>query len=146
MTLGGSTDAETEATLYEQAIKAKIPTNKDGIAEFDLMLIGVGLDGHVGSLYPDSEAVADNSGRSVLSVVKPSSSSITLSLSTMLAAKEIIIASAGKSDKYPLGKAEGMLRALEKEDESIDSFPAVAFRGKAKWLLDEGAASMLKGL
>jgi 6-phosphogluconolactonase/glucosamine-6-phosphate isomerase/deaminase len=81
--------------------------------------------------------------QSVVSVVKPASSSISLSLPVMKASKQIVIASAGKSDKYPLGKAEGMVRALE-ADETVHSFPAMAFRDGATWILDEGAAALLK--
>ena len=110
---------------------------------FDLSLIGAGLDGHVGSLYPDSEAIKDTSGATVLSVIKPSSSSITLSLPVMLASREIVVASGGSSKKYPLGKAEGMVRALE-ADETPVTYPAMAFRHKAKWLMDSGAAGLLK--
>lgn len=137
--MSGRTDAVEEAKRMELLLAAEVPQG------WDMMLIGVGLDGHVGSVYPHSGAVADTRS-GVLSVMKPTSSSISLTLPTMLAAKQIVIATAGKSDKYPLGKAEGMFRALEKDDETIESFPAVAFRQSAKWLLDEGAASLLKSL
>ena len=63
----------------------------------------------------------------------------------MLASKEIIIATGGTSKKYPLGKAEGMVRALEAPDETVSTYPAVAFRQSAKWLMDEGASSLLQG-
>ena len=108
------------------------------------MLIGVGLDGHVGSLYPDSRAVKEQK-LVVIPVVKPTSSSITLSLPTMLASKNIVIGTGGTSKKYPLGKAECMVKAIESDPETINSYPAVAFRNRAKWLIDEGAAALLKG-
>ena len=133
LSLGGSTDAITEAKRMDNLVNN---------IEWDLMLIGVGLDGHVGSVYPDSEAVAYQ-GFDCISVVKPTSSSISFSLPTMLKSKEIIIATAGKSDKYPLGKAEGMVKALQSDD-TINTFPAVAFRDKAKWFMDKDASQLLK--
>jgi 6-phosphogluconolactonase len=145
ITLTGTTDAEHEAVAYTNALTSLpdtvLPKNASGVPVFDMMLIGVGLDGHVGSLYPNSEAVKETQ-KLVIPVVKPTSSSITLSLPMMLASKQIVIASAGKSEKYPMGKAEGMLRALQ-APETPDTFPACAFRGNAQWLLDEGAASLL---
>ena len=142
VTLSGTRDADVEAKKYQEALE-KLPRDQlpvvDGLPQFDLSLIGVGLDGHVGSLYPDCPEVG-MTGDWVLPV---KGKSITLSLPVMTASKQIVVASAGKSDKYPLGKAEAMVRALE-ADETPTSFPAMAFRNKALWILDEGAAAMLK--
>jgi len=149
VTLSGTKDASVEASKYQEELRSLsvdvLPRvngpggGVNGLPSFDLMLIGVGLDGHVGSLYPNCPEV-EIKGEWVLPVKEKS---ITLSLPVMLAAKKIVVASAGKSEKYPLGKAEAMVRALE-ADESLSSFPAVAFRDQATWILDEGAAAMLK--
>jgi len=142
VTLSGTRTAAVEAAKYQDALKAlpvaQLPVT-NGLPVFDLMLIGVGLDGHVGSLYPDCPEV-DMKGDWVLAVKEKS---ITLSLPVMQNSKQIVVASAGKSEKYPLGKAEAMVRALEAK-ETTTSFPAVAFRDQATWILDEGAAAMLK--
>jgi len=145
--LTGSTDAVKEAEAYEAALKALpenvLPRNSKGVPVFDCSLIGVGTDGHIGSLYPNTPAVEEKD-RLVISVVKPSSSSISLSLPVMVASKVAVVASAGKSQKYPLGKAEAMIRCLE-ADETPASFPASALRDTALWLMDQDAASLLKG-
>jgi 6-phosphogluconolactonase/glucosamine-6-phosphate isomerase/deaminase len=44
---------------------------------------------------------------------------------------------------WTAGKAEGMVRALEKE-ETADSFPASALRDAATWILDKDSAALLK--
>lgn len=146
ITLTGSTDALKEAAAYEAALKALpenvLPRNSKGVPVFDCSLIGVGTDGHIGSLYPNTPAVEEKD-KLVVAVVKPSSSSISLSLPVMVASKTAVVASAGKSQKYPLGKAEAMIRCLE-ANETPASFPASALRDKATWLLDEDAASLLK--
>ena len=70
--MSGSGDAAAEAVAYEAALRAlpsnKLPVGADGLPVFDMMLIGVGDDGHVGSLYPGREEVLDASGRWVLPV------------------------------------------------------------------------------
>jgi len=147
ITVTGTTDAEKEANAYEAALKAVpesvLPRNAEGFPVFDLLLIGVGTDGHVGSIYPNLPDV--ESKRVVVPVTQPVTKpvKISLSLTTMLAAKASVVACAGKSAKAPLGKAEAMVRGLE-GDETAMSFPASALRHKATWLLDEDSAVLLK--
>jgi 6-phosphogluconolactonase len=54
--LDGTDDGEAEAASYESKMKAlsedELPRDKSGLPVFDLALIGVGDDGHIGSLYP----------------------------------------------------------------------------------------------
>jgi len=109
---------------------------------FDMMLIGVGDDGHVGSLYPERDEVL-NQKDWVLPVNMKSPGSITLTLPLMNAAKEVIIAAGGTSEKYPLGKSAGMKRAIE-GSETLSSFPAAGLRGKATWIIDKAAGSELR--
>jgi len=144
--MNGSPDAPAEAVAYEQALQALspevLPRNAAGLPVFDMMLIGVGDDGHVGSLYPSRGEVEDTSGRWVLPVEMKVPGSITLSLPVMAAAKEVVIAACGVSEKYPMGKSEAMARGIEGA-ETPSSFPAVGLRGVATWLLDEAAAGAL---
>jgi 6-phosphogluconolactonase len=144
--MSGSEDAVAEAVAYEEKMRAvppsKLPVNPAGYPIFDMMLIGVGDDGHVGSLYPGRDEVLDASGRWVLPVEKKQPGSITLSLPVMAAAKEVLIAACGVSDKYPQGKSAAMARGIE-GDETPSSFPAVGLRGVATWALDAAAASTL---
>eukprot|EP00931_Biecheleriopsis_adriatica_P054823 TRINITY_DN32299_c0_g1_i1.p1 TRINITY_DN32299_c0_g1~~TRINITY_DN32299_c0_g1_i1.p1 ORF type:complete len:338 (-),score=70.40 TRINITY_DN32299_c0_g1_i1:316-1329(-) len=146
VTLGGSAEGAQEAERYEAKLRelsdGKLPRSAEGFPVFDLVLIGVGDDGHFGSLYPGREEIADESGRWVLPVDMKSPPSITLSPGVMLAARDVIVASAGVSEKYPKGKSEAMRSAIE-GDEGPSAFPAQVLRGKARWLLDAAAASAL---
>ena len=146
VTLTGSGDSSLEATAYSDALtskvaQSKIPTAPSGLPCFDLALIGVGDDGHVGSLYPHRKEVLSSESW-VLPVDIKNPGSITLSLPVMAGASEVIIAACGVSDKYPQGKSVGMARAIE-GPESLESFPAVGLRGVATWIMDEAAASKL---
>lgn len=146
VTLGGSDNGPKEADRYEAELKAfgpnVLPRNPQGLPVFDISLVGVGDDGHFGSLYPGRKEILDQSGKWVLPVDKKSPPSITLTPAVVQASKVILIASAGVSEKYPLGKSEAMKRAIEAK-ESPESFPASVLRGSATWLLDEAAASAL---
>uniref|UniRef100_A0A7S2BMB5 Glucosamine/galactosamine-6-phosphate isomerase domain-containing protein n=1 Tax=Florenciella parvula TaxID=236787 RepID=A0A7S2BMB5_9STRA len=146
ITLGGSGDSAAEAASYEKAMRddSNIPTDPEtGLPVFDMMLVGVGDDGHVGSLYPDRDEVLVSGGDQwVLPVDMKTPGSITLSLPVMAGAKEVVIAACGVSDKYPQGKSAGMVRAIEGL-ETLVSFPASGLRGKSVWILDEAAASKL---
>ena len=85
----------------------------------------------------------DSSGKWVLPVEMKVPGSITLSLPVMAAAKACVIAACGVSDKYPKGKSAAMMRAIESEEETLSSFPAVGLRGAATWFVDIGAAREL---
>jgi len=146
--LEGSADATAEAASYEAQLRAlsedQLPRDDAaGLPVFDLMLIGVGDDGHVGSLYPGREEVLDTSGKWVLPVEMKTPGSITLSLPVMAKAKRCVIAACGVSEKYPEGKSAAMMRAIESEEETPSAFPAVGLRGVATWLVDIGAAREL---
>eukprot|EP00929_Paragymnodinium_shiwhaense_P009179 TRINITY_DN113241_c0_g1_i1.p1 TRINITY_DN113241_c0_g1~~TRINITY_DN113241_c0_g1_i1.p1 ORF type:complete len:339 (+),score=75.36 TRINITY_DN113241_c0_g1_i1:64-1080(+) len=146
ITLGGSADGRAEAEKYEEALRAlpdsTLPRNADGMPVFDLSLIGVGDDGHFGSLYPGRQEIADESGKWVLPVDMKSPPSITLTPAVVLASQKVLVASAGVSEKYPNGKSEAMRSAIQGE-EGPGNFPAQILRGKAEWLFDVPAASAL---
>ena len=61
ITLGGSGDSAAEAAAYEKAMRddPNIPTDPEtGLPVFDMMLVGVGDDGHVGSLVSGGTGAA----------------------------------------------------------------------------------------
>lgn len=146
----GSYDAISSAADYETALtqlpREILPFNSEGYPVFDLLLIGMGIDGHVGSIYPNIEGEGGSeSVKMVVPVTEPRDkpTKISLSLTSMLAAKKLVVACAGKSAKAPLGKAEAMVRALESETETAMTFPARALRERAAWLIDQDSAVLL---
>ena len=146
--LSGSADSKAEADAYEKKLRdlspATLPLSPEGFPVFDLMLVGVGDDGHVGSLYPGRGEVLE-SKKWVVNVDMKQPGSISLSLPVMQSAKRVVIAACGVSEKYPQGKSAGMRRAIE-EPETLQSFPASGLRGVATWCIDEAAGSKLHRL
>ena len=139
----GSSDAEACAAHQEAEMqmlsRSVLPLDPWGFPIFDLLLIGVGIDGHVGSIYPETAEV--NSSKVVVPL---QGHKISLSLTAMLAARTQVVACAGKSSKAPLGKAEALVRGLESTTDTPWSFPARALRDTAAWLVDEDSACLLK--
>jgi 6-phosphogluconolactonase len=145
--LDGTDDGPAEATSYQSKLqnlsKDILPISTDGFPIFDLALIGVGDDGHIGSLYPNRDEVLRTDAW-VLPVEMKKPPSITLSLPVMMAANEVVVAACGVSDKYPQGKSDGMRRAIMDPNETPQSFPASCLRTVATWILDDAAASKLQ--
>ncbi len=55
--LADSPDISAAAAEYEQHIRQAVPSQPDGLPQFDLILLGMGGDGHTASLFPDTEAL-----------------------------------------------------------------------------------------
>jgi 6-phosphogluconolactonase len=153
--LDGTDNGQEEAKSYQAKLRALSSTvlprsseasasGANGLPVFDLALIGVGDDGHIGSLYPNrDEVLVDERGPWVLPVAMKSPPSITLSLPVMQNAKRVVVAACGVSEKYPQGKSAGMRRAICVEQETLQTFPAVGLRSVATWVMDAAAASKL---
>ena len=121
-----------------------LPINDDGLPVFDLMLLGMGSDGHIGSLYPNRpEIMAKNEDGWCLGVVKEKPpASITLTLPVINAAATKACAMTGRDKKTGGTKAAAVAQAIEGNDPP-GAFPAQGLEG-AIWILDTLAAENLK--
>lgn len=132
ISLSGTGDGEKEAAEYESKLKAlpdsKLPRDADGFPIFDLALVGVGDDGHIGSLYPNREEIDVVDGPWIVAAFMKDPPGISLTLPVMQRAKSTVISAAGKSIKYPNGKAAAMRLAVVDESVTPKDFPASALR------------------
>jgi len=108
------------------------------IPSFDLILLGVGKDGHTASLFPGDQALAERE-RWVAVVRAPYGSPpvprITLTLPVINRAECVLFMVSGS------GKREVIRSILEDLDPTARSYPAgrVNPEGRVIWLIDEGA-------
>jgi 6-phosphogluconolactonase len=105
----------------------------------DLLLLGMGDDGHTASLFPGSPALDETRRRFVVSQapVEPRLR-ITATPPTIAAARTILVLVCGKN------KADAVRRVFSREGD-IHETPARLVRG-AIWLVDKSAAKELSGI
>ncbi|MFE4594084.1 6-phosphogluconolactonase [Streptomyces laurentii] len=133
-------DVEAAAAAYAaQLAAAAEPGDHGGVPAFDVLMLGVGPDTHVASLFPELPAVRETE-RTVVGVhgaPKPPPIRISLTLPAIRAAREVWLLAAGAD------KAKAAAIALSGAGEI--QAPAAGARGQARtlWLLDAAAASEL---
>ncbi|MFJ8022880.1 6-phosphogluconolactonase [Streptomyces sp. NPDC096311] len=135
---GTDVDAAAEAYAAELA-KAAGPENHASVPSFDVLMLGVGPDTHVASLFPELPAVRETE-RTVVGVhgaPKPPPTRVTLTLPAIRSAREVWLLAAGED------KAQAAAIALSGAGEV--QAPAAGAHGRSRtlWLLDSAAASQL---
>ena len=133
-------DAAAVAEDYEQTLRKFFQLEPGQVPAFDLILLGMGPDGHTASLFPGTAALQEKS-RLVLAnwVEKMKTYRITLTLPVLDAAGCVIFLVSG-TDKA------AALHAVLEEDVPGEQYPAKLIRprqGKLIWLVDRAAASTL---
>lgn len=129
---------EESARKYEADIR-EVSGNETGVPVFDLILLGMGDDGHTLSLFPGTAAIHNNDD-TVLAhhVDKLDADRVTFGPLLANAAKKVVFLVGGG------GKADMLQRVLEGEID-VDNLPSQVIRpaGDLVWLVDEAAASKL---
>ncbi|MEE6179517.1 6-phosphogluconolactonase [Mycobacterium sp. 050134] len=132
------TDLAAAALAYEQLLAANAGPGQP-VPNFDVHLLGMGPEGHVNSLFPDTPAVLETT-RMVVAVEdspKPPPQRITLTLPAVQRSREVWLMVSGS------GKAEAAAAAIGGAPPV--SIPAAGAVGldTTLWLLDEEAAAKL---
>jgi 6-phosphogluconolactonase len=94
-------DIAAASAEYEQTIRGIVPADGGGLPRFDAVLLGMGSDGHVASLFPQSELLGEKS-RLVASCVMPviNRRRMTITLPIINAARNVVLLVTG-ADKAP---------------------------------------------
>lgn len=137
---GEYAEAEQAASEYEQAIRAHFKLTDGQFPRFDLVLLGMGSEGHVASLFPGTKALHQNRRIAVHNWVgKVLMDRITLTAPAINNAANIISMVTGAE------KAPALTAVLERVYEP-DQLPAQLIQpvnGTLLWLVDTAAGSML---
>ena len=136
----GFAEPEDAAAWYADQLTAAAPEGQP-FPRIDLLLLGMGPEGHVASVFPGTPAVSDE--RTVFAVrdcPKPPPTRISLGFSAINAAEEVWLLVSGAA------KAPAVARALT-GGTTPEELPAAGVHGRraTRWLLDAEAAGELAG-
>lgn len=139
-TLRAGDDERACARAYAAELAGLVPPGPDGWPVLDLVILGVGSDGHCLSVFPGSEALGSLDwvlGIPAPSHIGPHLPRVTMNPAVVPAAREILAVAAGDGKATILGE---ILRGPR----DPRRLPAqLALRGSATWLIDAAAAREL---
>jgi 6-phosphogluconolactonase len=132
-------DASVAARLYESEILATLHP-REQMPRIDLILLGLGTDGHTASLFPGTPALHERERLCVDTFVPASGARrITMTLPLINAARTVMFVVSGP-DKASI------VRAVHHRQGSDGSLPAQLVQpdgGELLWMLDRDAAGLL---
>ena len=136
---GENPDALAAAADYEAQVRRFFALKPSEFPRFDLILLGVGPDGHTASLFPDSEALEEKTRLVVANwVAKFNTHRITFTFPVLNHANEVMFMAIGAD------KADMLQQILEgKSSPPLPSQRVQPSEGKLLWMLDEAAAAKL---
>ena len=135
-------DAPTAVSAYLAELRAAgVPHTPSGFPIFDLVLIGIGGDGHCLSVFPGSPLALDGApvaaGVPAPTHIEPHVPRLSFSLGVLAAAREALALAPGA------GKAEALARIFSSGTAVSDAPAKAAQIPTATWLLDTASAANL---
>lgn len=137
----GEVDAPAAAEQYEGEMRRHFRLGNGGLPRFDLVMLGMGDDGHTLSLFPNSEALMETSRLVAANwVEKFHQHRLTLTYPVVNNAAQIMFLVAGAGKSKVIGEILG-------KNSVPDRYPVQNIKpadGSVLWLLDRSAAQNLK--
>lgn len=137
--IAGENDPSAEAERYSELLKHNLPFEYD-LPKFDLMLLGMGEDGHTASIFPDSMNLL-KSEKFCETAVHPESNQkrITLTGKVINNSERIYFIVTGKNK-------ERVVKIISERKEDGLMYPAGNIKqknGDVNWFLDQDAAGLI---
>ncbi|MBN1975543.1 MAG: 6-phosphogluconolactonase [Sedimentisphaerales bacterium] len=133
-------DINTAARKYEVTLKTVFKLEKGQKPEFDLIILGMGTDGHTGSLFPNSTVSFDTDNLAcVVYGIDDKLKRITLTAPVLRQAKHLLVLVQGTE------KASILKKVITSEPDEI-RYPIQVLwpvLNKVTWLVDKEAAGLL---
>lgn len=129
-------DPEAAAACYAAALAAAARPGTAPLPHFDLLMLGVGEDGHVASIFPEHPVAYEKRPvGAVRGSPKPPSLRLTMTLSTINSAEEVWLIATGADKSRAIGMALAGAGPVQ--------VPAAGVNGveRTLWLLDRAAAA-----
>lgn len=137
--IAGEAEPELEAIRYSGILKNNL-YQKNNIPCFDLILLGLGEDGHTASIFPDQMNLIESDKICSAAVhSKSNQQRITLTAKTINNSKSILFIAVGKSKSMVVSE-------IINSNKSAKKYPAFYIKpsfGKLIWLVDKQAALLL---
>ena len=138
----GENDPEWEAERYGKLLDRELET-VNGVPSFDIMMLGMGDDGHTASIFPHGMAPFWNSPENCVATIHPLSGQKRVSLSGKVinAAKNIFFLITGEN------KANKVKEIAEQPNQAREKYPAALVQpdsGNLYWFLDSEAGKLLR--
>lgn len=130
----GEDDPDAAARAYEQILLERVPVHCGGVPVLDCVLLGMGADGHIASLFPGHPALEEQSRLVV--AVKPEGLEprLTLTLPVINNAEHCMVLIAGEA------KRRSLSRALEPSaDPDLPVQRVCPLRGQAYFIADRSS-------
>ena len=129
---------EDSANNYEADIRTFFMIGDNDTPEFDLIILGIGKDGHTASLFPGTASLQETK-RLAIPVIADASPSerVSLSLGVINSAKNICFLVTGKS------KAAVLKEIIEDKDSALPAALVKPAQGTVLFLIDQPASSLL---
>jgi 6-phosphogluconolactonase len=130
----GELGAEEGAARYGETLSGRVAA-EEGVPVLDAIVLGIGPDGHVASLFPGAPTLRADERAVCLPVhdsPKPPPDRITLSLAVLHAARRCVLLATGAS------KSDAVAAMLGKRSEHVPA--SLLDRGKLSVIVDDAAA------
>lgn len=124
-----ASDIDSDAAAYAAVLDSNLPKTDAGAPQFDLVLLGLGPDGHTASLFPGSAAL-EVTDRWAVGVEPPNAPTprISLTLPVLNSARDVVILTAGTL------KAGALSHLLAKEGDTSE-IPARGLAPEGRFLI-----------
>lgn len=137
----GENDPGSEAVRYGKLLTGELETT-NGVPSFDVLMLGMGDDGHTASIFPHEITLWD-SPENCVTATHPVSGQRRVSLSGKVinAAKNVFFLVTGEN------KADKVKEIIEQPDQTGKKYPAALVQpdsGNLYWFLDHGASKSLR--
>jgi 6-phosphogluconolactonase len=133
-----SDNPSSAASAYQRQLQNFFGRKEGGFPLFDLIILGIGADGHTASIFPtDRSALETSSWVVAVKGGKPNVDRLTLSAPVLNRARCVAFLVAGRN------KAEVVKKVLEDENAGLPATRIHPIEGRLLWLLDREAAALL---
>jgi 6-phosphogluconolactonase len=131
---------EQSATRYEEDIRRFFRIEGGSVPQFDLIMLGIGEDGHTASLFPGKSSLQERTRLAIpVTAEKFPGERITLTLPAINNARKIMFLVSGRN------KARALKEIVEDKKSSLPVSHVHLKQGMVYFLIDKPAASLLSG-